>query len=182
MKPNSIFTTLGNYVSLTEATPADIHIVDIAHALSQICRFGGHTRQFYSVAQHSVGVADLLPKELKLYGLLHDSGEAYLGDMVQPLKCMPHNSENRELEVGMLAKIHIAFGLDPYPSSAAAAAIHEADLVMLATERRDLLAPDSAPWPALAGVSARRAPITPKLPLSAEAEFLRRFKEVTGQL
>ena len=182
MKPNSIYTATGHYVSLTEATPADISVLDIAHALSQICRFGGHTRQFYSVAQHSVGVADLLPQEFKLYGLLHDAAEAYLGDMVQPLKRMPHNSENRELEVGMLAKIHIAFGLDPYPSQTAAAAIHEADLMMLATERRDLLPPNDEPWPILAGISARRAPITPKLPLTAEAEFLRRFKEITGQL
>lgn len=64
----------------------DVNVFDIAHALSNKCRYSGHTAHFYSVAQHSVLVAAFLPPELKLWGLMHDAAEAYLPDVANPIK------------------------------------------------------------------------------------------------
>ena len=69
----------------------DIYVEDIAHSLSMVCRFGGHCNQFYSVAEHSVIVAEILEKEgadvLTCFaGLLHDAEETYLPDIPRPIK------------------------------------------------------------------------------------------------
>lgn len=81
-----INTFSGALVDFHNPTPEMITTVDIAHALSKICRFGGHTKFFYSVAEHSALVAFLAPEDLALEALLHDASEAYLGDVVKPLK------------------------------------------------------------------------------------------------
>src|SRR5690242_11754504 len=67
----------------------DIDIGDIAHHLSLVCRFAGACREFYSVAQHCVGVSYVCDPKDALWGLLHDAAEAYVGDMVRPLKRSP---------------------------------------------------------------------------------------------
>jgi len=91
LEDNSITTYTGRKVRPlpVEGEPAsgDIHLLDIAHALSQICRYGGHTKQFYSVAQHSVLASRFIDPEHAKWGLFHDAAEAYLGDMTRPVKC-----------------------------------------------------------------------------------------------
>src|SRR5690554_4041634 len=72
-----ISTRSGRNVSLLNPSAGQIEIGDIAHGLAHQCRFNGQTSKFYSVAQHSVLVAFILPAELKLAGLLHDAAEAY---------------------------------------------------------------------------------------------------------
>ena len=101
----------GRLIDLENLQPQDILIQDIAHALSNICRFGGHVPRFYSVAQHCCFVAELVPYSARLEGLMHDAAEAYIGDMVTPIKHLPSMYGFRELESKVEAAIAKTFGL-----------------------------------------------------------------------
>jgi hypothetical protein len=83
-----ILTYTGKVFPFGCMTPDMIDIRDIAHALSQLCRYTGHTTMFYSVAQHSLLVSEKMPggPAQKLAGLLHDGAEAYTNDLASPLK------------------------------------------------------------------------------------------------
>ncbi len=83
-----IVTHGGKMYNYLDPHPDMIAIEDIAHALSHMCRFNGHTNLFYSVAQHSMSVAYRMPgtAEEKLAALLHDAAEAYMCDIPSPLK------------------------------------------------------------------------------------------------
>ncbi|MEP4830413.1 MAG: HD domain-containing protein [Cyclobacteriaceae bacterium] len=92
-KSGHFSTFTGAKVSLQSPKASSIKINDIAHALSNLCRFGGHTRYFYSVAQHSILVAKLAKlngenREIQLAALMHDATEAYVQDLIKPLKNM----------------------------------------------------------------------------------------------
>jgi 5'-deoxynucleotidase YfbR-like HD superfamily hydrolase len=104
-----IRTFSGEYINIIDPDPASIHIEDIAHALAQAPRFGGHLKHFYSVAQHSLRVCRDAPMDYKLEALLHDAAEAYLTDMPAPIKAlMP---QYRQLESGLMRAIAEKFGL-----------------------------------------------------------------------
>ena len=90
--------------------PDEIDIVDIAHSLSNNCRWGGHSRWFYSIAQHCCMVHDLLPVRSQRAGLLHDASEAYILDMPRPIKYqMP---EYQEIERHLMYAIRAKFGFN----------------------------------------------------------------------
>lgn len=153
----------------------DFSIHEIAHALSHLCRFTGHCKEFYSVAQHSVLVSHVVKSEdpkVLMAALLHDAAEAYLGDVNTPLKRMLPDYEALERRVE--AAIFTQYSL-PYPLPDC---VKEADLVMLATEKRDLLAGDVY-WPCLEGVEPRQRLIAPWAPGIAREAFVRRFTELT---
>jgi len=121
--------------------PRRINIEDIAHALSNQCRFSGHTRTHYSVAEHSVRVANLLwewrePVDVQFWGLLHDASEAFLVDLPSPLKHHPGFAAYRDAEAACMAAVCERFGLPPEMP----AAVAKADSVLLSTEARDLMA------------------------------------------
>lgn len=127
--------------------PEDVDPTDIGHALSQICRYGGHTKRFYSVAEHTVIVSKWLAvqgesPELQLRGLLHDAAEAYVGDMVRPLK--HHMPEYRRLEDRVLDVIGETFELGQL--SVLPQRVREADNRILLDERARLLSSPTHAW------------------------------------
>lgn len=137
------------FMDLLDPNPLEINPHDIARALSRLCRWGGHCRRFYSVAEHSVNVMrlaqrDRLPIEAQRLALMHDATEAYLGDVVSPLKaCLP---EYQRIEARMAQAIAARFAL---PDDAeTVAAIKRLDLEMLAIEKAAIL-PGSGIWPGL---------------------------------
>ena len=106
----------GTFIDLADPQPEDIHLEDIAHNLSRICRFTGSTSRFYSVAEHSLHVMMYMQRryyytyENILWCLLHDASEAYLGDVSTPLKNLLGESY-KVLEANMTSVIARKFGL-----------------------------------------------------------------------
>lgn len=91
IKRTEILTFTGRYIDPVNPDSDRISVVDIAHALALSCRYGGHCPRFYSVAEHSILVHDLMqkagfPKANLFAGLMHDAEEAYLMDMPTPIK------------------------------------------------------------------------------------------------
>jgi uncharacterized protein len=111
---NWIQTYTGLKIYPLDPRPEEICIEDIAHALSNICRFTGHCREFYSVAQHSVFVSSYVCGENSLWGLLHDASEAYLCDIARPIKTSTGMEEYCQIEQTLMQVIAEKFEL-PWP-------------------------------------------------------------------
>lgn len=140
-------TFTGRQVFPLNPNVADIDLEDIAHGLSQICRFTGQTSEFWSVAQHSLLVDMLITAdygeadtEMRLAALLHDATEAYLSDIARPLKlCMPQYKEDEaRLESVIAKRFNIAY---PWPK-----AIKMADTVALTIEAYELMPSKGREW------------------------------------
>ncbi|MDO8890711.1 MAG: phosphohydrolase [Sulfurimicrobium sp.] len=169
-----VSTYLGNRFYPLEPRIVDVAIEDIAHGLAYQCRFNGQTSAFYSVAQHSLIVASLVPDELKFAALLHDAAEAYLGDMVKPLKVLlPAFSD---IEDSVTRIIGERFGVDLQHNPA----IKRADLISLATEKRDLMPYSAEPWTYLEGVEPCLEIIRPMAPEIAKQAFLKSFEKLAA--
>jgi Predicted hydrolases of HD superfamily len=131
----------GKFFYFLEPKEEDFVIQDIAHALANTCRFTGHCNRFYSVAEHSVHVSNLLSGTgLELDGLLHDASEAYLPDVASPIKqFLP---DYNAIEDRLLKAIFSKWGLE-YPFHPA---VKHCDLVMLSTEAHFLLPSQGNVW------------------------------------
>ena len=166
--------------------PEDVCIEDIAHALSNICRYGGHSRAFYSVAEHSVIISDavLLASRVTtdnhhqmiiydhneaLRALLHDASEAYLADVPRPVK--PFLKGYMELEHNVEMAIALAFDLDHLESPM----IKELDSRILWNERAELMTDMGHEWAMHPGGKIHGVWLRYWSPKQAEEAFLKSF-------
>lgn len=117
----------------------EVCIDDIAHALSLLCRFGGHCDRFYSVAEHSLYVADHCDGDA-LWGLLHDASEAYVQDLARPFKRMlpEYCSAEQRVQLAVCER----FGLSPVMPDR----VKRVDRAILTDERRVLMSGSDQPW------------------------------------
>ena len=170
-----------------DARAREVDPKDVAHALSNLCRFTGHVRKFYSVAQHCCYVSKVVLDEAKklglsedesrllaLEGLCHDATEAYLNDLATPVKKQPDLAGYRATEARLWKVIAERFGLPPEESDL----VRWADRVMLVTEARDLMPPgdDWSVW----GVSPADFTVRPWTPEVARGTWLSSFTWLGG--
>jgi len=134
-----IITISGIKFDLLNPTPEQIKLIDIAHSLSMTNRFNGHTQFPYSVAQHSLAVAEMVDAPYKLGALLHDAGEAYIGDIITPVKCLLPKA--KEIENCILDVVFTRY------DAIYTGEIHEADQNMGLTEAIKLGRNPLVEWP-----------------------------------
>lgn len=178
-KGNYIYTFTGKRFYPLDPRVEDFDIEDIAHSLANSCRFTGHVRKFYSVAEHAVRMSNEALKEglgadEAFVALMHDASEAYLVDVPRPIKAEPYfGALYKKYEEAIMVEAAAAYGF-AWPMSEA---IHTLDKRMLNTEQRDLMPPaaNTGPWFPEAGIV--KAKINPWSPAKAEAAFLEAFSD-----
>lgn len=125
----------GNRFYIEDPRVEEVDIRDIAHSLSLINRYNGHCLFPYSVAQHSLLVSSIVPREHALQGLLHDAAEAYVGDMTRPMKKIMEQSDYKKIEQKVFSVIAQKFNIpDELHES-----VKAADNIAVATEKRDVM-------------------------------------------
>lgn len=155
---------------------SDISPRDIAHALSLTCRYGGHVKRFYSVAEHCVLISHAVAPQHALWALLHDATEAYVGDVIRPLK--RNLPAYVEIEDRLMAVICDRFGLDPTMPDE----VREADSRILHDERAVVLGPSPKPWnAALEAMQPLGVKIRAWSPAKAETAYLARLANLIGE-
>lgn len=179
--PSWVTTYTGRQFFPMAPKPEDIVIEDIAHQLSCMNRWLGATRQPYSIAQHSVHVAELVPEEHALWALLHDASEAYLVDIPTHIKRLPQMAAYRAVEQHLQRIIYHRFGLTgPEPES-----VKVADNALAVAEAQDLLKDIPPYWPpAIRQRTAARTKFTIAAWSAAKAEylFLKRFTSLAKSI
>jgi hypothetical protein len=176
-KGDYIGTYTGRKYWPLDPKPEEVAIEDIAHALSQICRFTGHTKQFYSVADHCLNVErylrDSCSAKVRLYALLHDAAEAYVCDIARPLKrYIPGYTEIENLNQ---VRIYEAFGLNS-PGDFQEMLIKYADDYMLAVEAKEFMA-NTTEWNLMKIEYCEKPVIRP----DAEQKYIEMFKALWNE-
>ena len=165
-------TLSGRQLDLVDPQPDMIDLVDITSGLANECRYAGQCRFFYSVAQHSVLASQIVSPEHAFEALLHDATEAYLKDLPRPVKLLL--PDYRALEAKLEAVIRARFGLPSHKSREVA----EADMILLATERRDLMSSCSAEWTSIQGITPLDKKIRAVHSGQAKSLFMQRTLEI----
>jgi len=170
-----IETFSGKRIFFNDFGVDEISIIDIAHSLSHICRFTGHTKEFYSVAQHSVLVCDAQTTLAeKRAGLLHDATEAYLNDLASPLKASINLGDYKMME----DKFHDVINTKYNVNSGMTPNIKKADLEALFTEKRDVSANPDSDWGWGDDIIRWEKTIIPLTSKQSKMLFIKRFIEL----
>lgn len=152
--------------------PEEVFIEDIAAALSNVCRYAGHCRGFYSVAEHCVHVANAAPDHLKLEALLHDASEAYIADITRSVK--PYLANYHQIEDGVMRAVSARFGTN-WPMHDE---VKRLDNAILADEQFQIMETPPRPW------NLPEPPLGVKIemwsPERARSEFLLAFLRYGG--
>lgn len=172
-----IQTASGLKFPLLDPDPSVILIHDIAHSLSMLCRFNAQCLRPYSVAEHCVHVSYEIAPHLALIGLMHDTAEAYLGDVPGPLKgCLPFFIT---IESQLIQAIGAKYGFAyPEKGTPEARELKRADIQLLVDEKAVLMAPAPEPWPPAAPPVKDTGRIQCWPPAMAKARFLARYEEL----
>lgn len=172
---SAILLVNGDFFDFKDPRNHSFDIKTIAHALSNLCRYTGHSKRFYSVAEHCVIVSRLVPAKYALEGLMHDASEAYCGDVASPLKALLPGY--REIEDGVQEAIAGYFGLKyPFPPE-----VKEADILAYVTERQTISnTGKDALW--FSDVKPADFVIKGLSPKSAYNLFMDRYEELTNGL
>ena len=170
-----ILTNSGKHFDFADPQPDQIDILDIAQGLANECRYAGQCRVFYSVAQHSVIASQIVNPRLALEALLHDAAEAYCKDIPRPLKYMlpDYQAIEERVESAIRERFKLPAQMSPE--------VKRADLILLATERRDLMPADDTPWPILEGIIPLERKIAAAHASRSQALFIKRWVELTRE-
>jgi len=166
-------TVSGAHLDVLQPKAEDIHLEDIATALSNICRFTGHVSKFYSVAEHCVLVSLLAPEEHRLAALMHDVGEMLINDIASPVK--KHCAILKEIENIFLAEAGKKFGFTtPLHES-----VHAADMKALYIEAAQLKVSGGMDWGRPEGIELPNIRLACYPPHMARHVFLQAFYALT---
>lgn len=149
MTETRIMLASGALFDLLDPAASDFTLHDIAHGLGRVCRFGGQCARHYSVAEHSVHVSRLVPLDLKPAALLHDAAEAFIGDVVRPLKALLPEYAIVERRVEDAIAARFLPGALPGGDAFHHPSIKAADLAMVRHEARFLMPTRPGYWSSL---------------------------------
>lgn len=171
IKGPTILLYSGNYFNYERPHDSAWTLEDIAHGLALTCRFGGQARRYYSVAEHSVYVSQLVPPELAWDALMHDAAEAFICDMPKPLKEMlpDYKRIEKHVESAIVERYDL---IDPMPRE-----IKLADIQMLRAEQMQVML-NNDDWHWTFDVPEPKITIAALSPLKAKALFLGRAREL----
>ena len=167
----TILLRSGAYFDFEDPGARPVSITDVAWGLSNICRFTGHTKRFYSVAEHSYHCSFLVPPGFELAALLHDAAEAFIGDVSRPLKLLlpEYRVIEERIERAVLPMFALSYPLPPE--------VKMADARMLLAEQAQAMG-NTDSWTELSGILAAEVDIQFWHPSLARAKFLERYYEL----